>query len=63
MEGAAVAQVCYQQGMPCLVIRCVSDFADANAVVDFDRFAPQAARNAAAVTTAIVEQLTAAAKP
>jgi adenosylhomocysteine nucleosidase len=62
MEGAAVAQVCYQQGVPCLVIRSLSDMADADAVKDFDTFAKQAARNAAAVVTEIVAELQATAK-
>jgi adenosylhomocysteine nucleosidase len=62
MEGAAVAQICYQQGIPCLVIRCLSDSADANAAADFDVFVKQAARNAATITTAIVEDLAIAAK-
>lgn len=57
MEGAAVAQICHQQGVPCLVIRSVSDLADANAVSDFDTFAKQAARNAAELVAGIVEQL------
>jgi adenosylhomocysteine nucleosidase len=57
MEGAAVAQICHQQNVPCLIIRCLSDAADANAVADFSVFAPQAAQNAAAMVTEIVEQL------
>lgn len=57
MEGAAVAQICYQQGVPCLIIRSLSDLADANAVNDFEQFAKQAARNAAEFVVAIVEQL------
>ncbi|RYF56273.1 MAG: 5'-methylthioadenosine/adenosylhomocysteine nucleosidase, partial [Cytophagaceae bacterium] len=34
MEGAAVAQVCYQQAIPCIVIRSLSDRADSHAVID-----------------------------
>ena len=38
MEGAAVAQVCYELGVPCAVIRTISDNANENAATDFLRF-------------------------
>jgi adenosylhomocysteine nucleosidase len=38
MEGAAVAQVCYEMAIPFAVIRTISDHADAEAAVDFTRF-------------------------
>ncbi len=38
MEGAAVAQVAYEYGIPCLVLRTVSDKADDDAIIDFPRF-------------------------
>lgn len=38
MEGAAVAQVCHDFGMPFAVLRTVSDRADDAAHVDFQRF-------------------------
>jgi adenosylhomocysteine nucleosidase len=57
MEGAAVAQVCYQLAVPCLVIRSISDTADAKAFEDKDEFLPTAARNSALLVTAIVERL------
>ena len=38
MEGAAVAQVCYELGVPFAVIRTVSDNANENAATDFMRF-------------------------
>jgi adenosylhomocysteine nucleosidase len=38
MEGAAVAQVCYELGVPYAVIRTVSDNANENAATDFMRF-------------------------
>ena len=38
MEGAAVAQVCLEFGTPFTVIRTISDTADHNARVDFNKF-------------------------
>lgn len=35
MEGAAVAQVCHDYGVPCAVFRSISDHADADAPTDF----------------------------
>jgi len=38
MEGAAVAQVCYELGVPCAVLRTISDNANEDAALDFMRF-------------------------
>ena len=38
MEGAAIAQVCHEHGVPYTVIRTISDKADHSAVVDFQSF-------------------------
>jgi adenosylhomocysteine nucleosidase len=38
MEGAAVAQVCYEYRIPFTVIRTISDTADHNAAIDFPSF-------------------------
>lgn len=38
MEGAAVAQVCYEYNIPFTVIRTISDAADENAEMDFPAF-------------------------
>lgn len=55
MEGAAVAQVCYFSEVPCLVVRSISDRADASARVDFERFYRVAANNSAAFVLALIE--------
>lgn len=60
MEGAAVAQVCFQQKIACLIIRSMSDLADANARRDYEKFYRLAARNSARLVTAIVGQLASA---
>lgn len=57
MEGAAVAQVCYQLRVPHLIIRSLSDRADAEAHIAYDRFYPTAARNSAKLVLAIVRKL------
>jgi adenosylhomocysteine nucleosidase len=38
MEGAAVAQVCFEMGVPFAVLRTISDNANENAATDFMRF-------------------------
>ncbi|HEV7348697.1 5'-methylthioadenosine/adenosylhomocysteine nucleosidase [Telluribacter sp.] len=54
MEGAAVAQVCWQQQVPCIVIRSLSDKADSNAREDMLNFVKVAARNSAALVVELV---------
>ncbi len=56
MEGAAVAQVCYQMGIPCLVIRSLSDNADSHAVIDLLAFLSTAARNSARLVAGMMER-------
>jgi adenosylhomocysteine nucleosidase len=38
MEGAAVAQICYEYSIPFVVIRTISDEADHHSTIDFTRF-------------------------
>lgn len=57
MEGAAVAQICYQQGVPFIVIRSMSDNADAKANMDLKRFYQTAAGNSAQLVITLVELL------
>jgi adenosylhomocysteine nucleosidase len=45
MEGAAVAQVCDEYGIPFAVVRTISDSANENSVHDFPRFAREVARH------------------
>lgn len=57
MEGAAVAQVCYQFSVPCLVIRSISDLADNAADADVEVFMHAASHNAAVLVKQIVALL------
>lgn len=43
MEGAAVAQVCYEYKVPFNIVRTISDKADDNSHIDFPRFASEVA--------------------
>ncbi len=44
MEGAAVAQVCYEHDIPFIVCRSISDRADHSAVIDFPMFVNEIVR-------------------
>ena len=52
MEGAAVAQVCHDYGIPFAAVRTISDRADDSAHVDFTRFI---ARVASPISAAVLE--------
>ena len=43
MEGAAIGQVCYVNGVPFAVLRTLSDGAGSNASMDYPAFAAKAA--------------------
>lgn len=57
MEGAALAQVAERFGLPCLVIRSLSDLAGQSSHVDIGAFLPHAAENAAIVLRALLPEL------
>ena len=54
MEGAAVAQVCHEHGVPFAIVRTISDKADHSAAVDFGKFS---SRIAAPYSAGIIEAL------
>ncbi|TLV02161.1 5'-methylthioadenosine/adenosylhomocysteine nucleosidase [Dyadobacter luticola] len=54
MEGAAIAQACYQQHIPFLIIRSLSDKANQKAKADMDTFYEIAAENAALLVMGVV---------
>ena len=58
MEGAAVAQVCHDYGIPFAAVRTISDRADDSAHVDFPAFVEQvASRYARAIIADFLEML------
>lgn len=57
MEGAVVAQICFQQNVPFLIIRSISDKANEAAPADFQTFKKVAADNSAIVVKAIIKNL------
>jgi adenosylhomocysteine nucleosidase len=57
MEGAAVAQVCWQQKTPFIVIRSLSDDAGNNASMDVRSFYEIAARNSASLVVALMKKM------
>jgi adenosylhomocysteine nucleosidase len=57
MEGAAVAQACELLGIPCIVIRSLSDLAGAESHLDFPKFLRAVSQSAAAVVARVVAVL------
>jgi adenosylhomocysteine nucleosidase len=57
MEGAAVAQLCYQRGIGFLVIRSISDNADEGAVLDKQTFYILAAKNSSSLVVEMIDLL------
>ena len=45
MEGAAIAQAAYLNGIPCLIVRSISDKADDSANMDYETFEAKAIEN------------------
>ncbi len=56
MEGAAVAQVCWQQLVPFVIIRSISDNAGNTAYADIKNFYQSAARNSAHLVMEMVKE-------
>lgn len=57
MEGAAISHAAWRNGVPFVVIRAISDKADASAEMDFPIFEAIAARRCAAITFAFSGKL------
>ena len=57
MEGAAIAQVAYKNGLPFVILRAISDKADDSAEMDYPTFEKIAAHRCADVTVQLAEKL------
>lgn len=57
MEGAAVVQTCRQFGVPCLVVRSITDRADGDAMANYEQFLAAASDNAATLVAAVIAAL------
>ena len=57
MEGAAIAQGAYLNGIPFLIIRAISDKADDSATMDYPAFEAMAVENSVKLLSAMVENL------
>ena len=57
MEGAAIAQTAYRNGIPFVILRAISDKADDSAQMDYSPFERIAAHRCAEVTRSLARQL------
>lgn len=57
MEGAAIAQTAYRNGIPFVILRCISDKADNSAEMDYPSFEAMAAQRCAQVAIALTSAL------
>ena len=57
MEGAAIAQTAYRNGIPFVILRAISDKADDSAQMDYPTFEAQAAQRCAQVVMTLAEKL------
>jgi adenosylhomocysteine nucleosidase len=54
MEGVAIAQACWRNGVPFVVARAISDKADGSSTVEYPVFERQAAEHCAAIVSRAV---------
>jgi adenosylhomocysteine nucleosidase len=57
MEAAAIAQVCFHLGVPCLIVRAVSDLAENDAKITHEEFLRIAADNSARLVISLLCQI------
>ena len=57
MEGAAIAQAAYVNGVPFVIVRAISDKADESVIVAYDVFEAQAARHCTSIIEHMVKSL------
>jgi adenosylhomocysteine nucleosidase len=57
MEGASIAQVCYLNSIPFVVIRSISDNANNGAHMDYEKFVPIAVKNSTKILKQMLEMM------
>lgn len=57
MEGASIAQVCYLNSIPFVVIRSISDNANNGAHMDYQKFVPIAVKNSTRILNKMLEMM------
>jgi adenosylhomocysteine nucleosidase len=57
MEGAAIAQVCYLNKIPFVIIRAISDKADHSAEINFNEFALESAKHSSEMLEYMIDEL------
>ena len=57
MEGGSIAQACYMNGVPCAVLRAISDSANDDSPVDFPAFVRETAEKSAELLIRAVQKL------
>lgn len=57
MEGVSIAHVAYQNNIPFIVIRSISDNANTGASIDFEKFVPYAVENSMIFIKGLLESL------
>ncbi|MCR5402467.1 MAG: 5'-methylthioadenosine/adenosylhomocysteine nucleosidase [Butyrivibrio sp.] len=57
MEGAGIAQACYLNGIPFVIIRAISDKADGSDIVDYPEFEKKAAHDCAALVAEMIKSI------
>ncbi len=57
MEGAGIAQACFLNGIPFVIIRAISDKADGSDIVDYPVFEKKAAHDCAALVLEMIRTL------
>jgi len=56
MEGSAIAQTCFLNHIPFVIVRKISDKADGSDVMEYVAFEKQAARDSAAIVEAMMNK-------
>ena len=55
MEGASIAQTCCIAGVPCAILRAISDSTDDNHSMEFETFLPRAVENSYRILMAVLQ--------